>query len=459
MLLRFCCKNFRSIREEQELSLVATKTRSDERNDSLLDTPIKDVKGLRCVAIYGANASGKSNVLSAMHTFSWIVSTSQRKWNPTGAIHQRAWDPFVLDEISRTGETEFQIDFVLGSRVYNYGFRFNRAVFVEEWLKEKTGREKQLFRRMTEGSTISVKFPGRSLGATVEDSKHLDAIKLQTRPNSLFLSAAAQSNHKLHSDIFEWISIRFHEISSNVPHALRLYTADAFSEPNRKKQIKMLMRNADIGISEIEVAEEEQPEQSKKIHAAFVRALKEVDPEAATNMSEATSLSRHNIKIVHSVADGKSFPLDFEEESDGTKTYFNMLGPILDVLKDGTLVLVDELEASLHPNLARQIVRIFNDPALNPNGAQLIFATHDTNLLDLNLLRRDQIWLTEKNQNGATVLVPLSDFKVRKDQNIASAYLHGRFGAIPFLDETLLQGALESPNKKSSEPASNDEAR
>lgn len=457
MLLRFRCKNFRSIREEQELSLIAAKTRSDERNDSLLDTPIKDVKALRCAAIYGANASGKSNVLYALRVFSRMVSNSQRKWNPLGTIP--TWDPFALDEISGAGETEFQIDFVLGPRVYNYGFRFNRAVFLEEWLIDKTGKAKELFRRVTEDSNISVKFTGRNLDATAEDSKHLDAIKLQTRPNSLFLSSAAQNNQEMLSTIFRWIVERFHQISTKDPSTLRLYTAEACSEPSRKEKIKELLRFADVGISDIEVAEEEEPEQAKKFHSAFVRALKEIDPEAASNMSEASPRSRHNIKMVHSVADDKSYPLNFEEESAGTRAYFYMLGPILDVLRDGTLVLVDELEASLHPHLAKQIVRIFNDQTLNPKGTQLIFATHDTNLLDLNLLRRDQIWFTEKNPDGATVLIPLSDFKVRKDQNIASAYLHGRFGAIPFLDERWLRAALELPSEKSSEPTSIDEAR
>lgn len=457
MLLRFRCKNFRSIREEQELSLIAAKTRSDERNDSLLETPIKGVQALRCAAISGANASGKSNVLGAMQAFSWMVSTSQRKWPPTGAIP--AWDPFEMDETSSTGETEFQIDFVIGKQVFNYGFRFSRTAFLEEWLNDITGKKKKFFRRTTEGPTISVEFPGRNLSSTDEGSKHLDAIRLLTRPNSLFLSAAAQSNHQLLSEIFKWIFIRFDEISSSVPHALRLDTADDCSDPDRKERIKKLLQFADIGISDIEVAEEEEPEQSKKFQTALVRALKEVNPEVAAKISQSSSLSRHNIKMVHSVAGGKSYPLDFDEESDGTKTYFSMLGPILEVLRDGTLVLIDELEASLHPHLAKQIVRIFNEPALNPKGAQLIFATHDTNLFDLALMRRDQFWFTVKNENGATVLVPLSDYKPRKDQNIEAAYLHGRFGAVPFLDDNLLRAALAVQEEKSSASVAEDEAR
>ena len=457
MLLRFRCKNFRSIREEQELSLVATKTRSDERNDSLLETPIKGVQALRCAAIYGANASGKSNVLGAMQAFSWMVSTSQRKWAPTGAIP--AWAPFELDDTSHNGETELQVDFVLGKQVFNYGFRFSRTAFLEEWLNDITGNKKKFFHRTTEGGTISVRFPGRNLSATDEGSKHLYAIRLQTRPNSLFLSAAAQSHHKLLSEIFNWVFARFNEISSSVPHALRLYTADDCAEPDRKERIKKLLQFADVGISDIEVAEEEETEQAKKFQMALVRALEEVDPEAAAKMSQSSSRSRHNIKMVHSVAGGKSYPLNFEEESDGTKVYFSMLGPILEVLRDGTLVLIDELEASLHPHLARQIIRIFNEPALNPKGAQLIFATHDTNLLDFALMRRDQFWFTVKNENGATVLVPLSDYKPRKDQNIEAAYLHGRFGAVPFLDDDLLRAALALQEEKSPTSVAEDEAR
>ena len=446
MLLRFRCKNFRSIREEQELSLIATKTRSDERNEVLLATPLKDVQALRCAAIYGANASGKSNVLRAMRVFSRMVSNSQNQWNPTGPIP--TWNPFVLDEVSSKGETEFQIDFVIDERVYNYGFRFNATAFLEEWLTDITGKARKLFRRKTEGSTVSVMFPGRNLTATEEDTKHLELIRLQTRPNSLFLSAAAQGNHSLLSGIFKWIVERFHQISPHAPSYPRLYTAEACSKSEIKRRVLTVLKFADFGIVDFSVAETEAPFESA-LHV-FARAM---------NVKVDLPNLLHDIKMTHRGAEGKLYPLEFDEESDGTRAYFSMLGPILDVLEKGTVVLIDELESSLHPHLAKQIVRIFNDPALNPKGAQLIFATHDTNLLDLELLRRDQIWFTEKNEHGATVLIPLSDFKPRKDQNIASAYLHGRFGAIPFLDESLLRSAVEPAADKATEPVPQAETR
>jgi uncharacterized protein len=441
MLLRFRCKNFRSIREEQEFSMVAVATRTHEHDHVLLNTPREDVKALRCGAIYGANASGKSNFLLAMARFSAIVANSQRKWEPTGKIPR--WDPFELDDHSRDSETSFEIDFVLGSVIYSYGFRFNRFLFVEEWLIDNSGRARTLFRRKTNESSTSVAFPSKNLGSASEETRLLDLARLQTRPNSLFLSSAAQSNHDLLSSIFRWIIERFNILSAR-EDTFRSYTAESCSTPERKYQIRNMLAAADVGIVDFQVAEEEPPEELKKLFLAMTGALREVSAGAAEDASNSPLL-QHDIKMLHRGANGGIFPLDFSDESAGTRKYFRMLGPILDELQDGSLILIDELESSLHPNLARQIVRMFNDPNLNPKGAQLIFATHDTNLLDLDLLRRDQIWFAEKTNEGVTSLTSLAEFKPRKGQEIAPAYLHGRFGAIPLLDEGLLRSGLKPP--------------
>ena len=172
MLLRFRCKNFRSIREEQELSLIATNTRTDEKGESLIDTPFEDLKLLRCAAIYGANASGKSNVLAALSAFSQIVSQSQRLWKPNGPIP--AYAPFLLDEVSRTEETEFEIGFLIDSSTYKYGFRFDQAAFHEEWLADTTSREKVLFRRTTGN-------PQRVKRREVEDLRAFTALPARRR--------------------------------------------------------------------------------------------------------------------------------------------------------------------------------------------------------------------------------------------------------------------------------------
>ncbi|MGA9669934.1 MAG: ATP-binding protein, partial [Terracidiphilus sp.] len=454
MLLRFSCKNFRSIREEQVLSLRAVNTRTDERNESLLDTQAKHVKALRCAAIYGSNASGKSNVLRAMNCCSRMVAESQRNWNPTGGIP--TWDPFALDEVSKTGETEFQVDFEIGSITFNYGFRFNARIILEEWLTDETGRGKTLFRRETDSSKTTLVFPGRNLGGTSEDAKHLEGIRLQMRPNSLFLSAAAQGGHSMLSSVFEWISHNLKTVSAGGP-ALRYPTAEGCSVPERKQQIKALLAFADVGIKDFEVADEEPPERLKKLRSALLSAINEASPEHPIS-SDAFSKSLQSIRMLHAGLNGSLYPLDFDTESSGTRAYFELLGPLLDGLASASCLLVDELESSLHPNLSKQLIGIFNDSKMNPKGAQLIFNTHDTNLLDLSLLRRDEIWFTEKTQEGATELTRLAEFVPRKGQNIANAYLHGRFGATPFLDDELLWSILKSLYEAKPSPISEIEA-
>jgi AAA15 family ATPase/GTPase len=225
--------------------------------------------------------------------------------------------------------------------------------------------------------------------------------------------------------------------------------------------VKALLTFADIGIADFEVLEEETPDEFKNFQRAIFAAVKEVAPETSLNSTEIDAVIgsyQHKIMMMHQGADEKVYPLDFAEESSGTRAYFEMLGPLLDGLRDASGVLIDELESSLHPNLSSQIIRIFSEPSLNPKGAQLLFTSHDTNLLDLGLLRRDQIWFTEKGHDGATNLARLSDFRPRKDQNIGAAYLHGRFGAIPFLDDDLLRKIAASEREIAPIARTEDEA-
>jgi len=176
----------------------------------------------------------------------------------------------------------------------------------------------------------------------------------------------------------------------------------------------------------------------------MARAARETNPEMAEKMGVRDTFIHSEVRMLHRGAEGKLYPLATSQQSRGTLAYFSILGPLLDELRDGSILLIDELESSMHPLLVRQLVRIFNDPDLNPRGAQVIFTTHNTGILDPQILRRDQIWFTERKQDGATALYPLTEYKPRKDQNIEVAYLHGRFGAIPFLDSELLYSALQT---------------
>jgi hypothetical protein len=432
MLLRFHCKNFRSFRDKQEISLVAAKTRSDERDNSLIETPIKGILGLRCAAIYGANASGKTNILRALSSFRSMIASSQKNWDETDGIPN--WDPFRLDETSGNAETEFEADVLIDSVRYRYGFRFNRSAITDEWLVECVHRERTLFRRRLEEGRFEVEFPGRNLtGSTLETIKQL------TRSNSLFLSAAAQNNFEKLRDVHKWFTERFWIVSPGDESSLKGRTSMLCKEDAFKEKVKELIRLADVGVVDVEVAEEEYPENTRKAITALFRAMKESGV-GGGEVNEPSSFTHWEPAMKHKGAEGRLYTLTDDEESAGTLRYFSIIGPILSELADGSILLIDELESSLHPLLARGLVEIFNSESLNPKGAQVIFTTHNTGLLEREILRRDQIWFTEKNEDGASSLYPLSDFKPRKEQNIAAGYLHGRFGAVPFLDS----GALES---------------
>jgi AAA15 family ATPase/GTPase len=451
MLLKFRCTNFRSIRERQELSLIAVKTRSDEKEENLIATPFSDLRMLRCAGIWGPNASGKSNVLDALAAFRRIVSASWRSWKPTGPIPE--FDPFLLDEASRESRTEFELTFSTTDKIYRYGFSFDQKIFHEEKLVDTTAKDRILFHRSSE--LPHVKYPSRNLGKTSADRRRLESIEQEVRPNSLFLSAAAQKAHPVLAPIYANLSENFRTMHwENMP-GRESYTAEKCSDENYREKILSFLRFADAGINDIEFSRKSIPEDERKTLDVVVAALKEAEPEKYSAISlDVTEFSTApQLRMVHTGAGGRRYVLDESKESDGTKAYLSAIGPVLDALRDGSVLLIDELEASLHPLLARELLRIFNSPRLNPKGAQFIFTTHNSNLLDLDLLRRDQIWFTQKNEEGATHLFRMSEFQPRTNQNIEAGYLGGRFGATPFLDAQLLerQIAPEQPIQASLE--------
>jgi AAA15 family ATPase/GTPase len=425
MLLRFQCKNFRSFRDEQTISLVAARTRSDERDETLIETPIKGVSGLRCAAIYGANASGKTNLLKAMSSFRGTISASQKNWDETDAIP--TYEPFLLEEETKRGETEYEADVLIDNTRYQYGFCCNRDTVTREWLVEFGTRDRTLFRRRTDQDKVRVDFPGRNLTGSI-----LENIKQLTRRNSLFLSAAAQNNFEPLKRIHAWFTERFRVVSPD-DRGLASQTNSMFKEGKFSENIRLMIRSADVGVTDIEVIEEEYPEPTKKYIKAFLGVMKE-SSSTTEPFEEPSSFTHLTARLKHKGAHGEIYTFDKDDESAGTLRFFAMLGPILTELQDGTVLLIDEIESSLHPLLVRALVEMVNSKTTNPKGAQVIFTTHSPDLLGAGLLRRDQVWFTEKGEDGVSSIYPLSDFKPRKDQNLAAGYLHGRFGAVPFLD-------------------------
>ena len=418
MLIEFRVENHRSIRDEQALSMVAGRS-GDQEDQRLREVPGYSKKVLPVLALYGANASGKSNVLAALASMREAVIHSLRNWSPDEGIPQ---DPFAWGQ-KRGEPTLFEIEAVIRGVRYQYGFRFNERVFLEEWLYAwPLGKKQTWLERDGETFVFGENLKGEN--KIIEDV---------TRPNALFLSAAAQLKHPQLSPVYSWFS-----------------TIEMIGLPIRRQfpdSKYYFSRQPEIAIASMLEMEYEQksvlntPLMTPRMDL-FKSLLKSADVgivDVRATRKEQTSRTRPGqIELKHQNESSDAW-LPLEEESRGTKTLLRLALPMLWAIELGSILLVDELESSMHPNLAEHIVRQFNDPSINSRNAQLIFATHDTNLLGTlfgePVLRRDQVWLTEKDPNGATVLYPLTDFKPRKGENVERGYVQGRYGAIPYLGD------------------------
>jgi hypothetical protein len=379
---------------------------------------------LRVAAIYGANASGKTNVVRALDYMSSAVRNSQRQWSPEGPIPR---EPFLLDPKSKDNPSSFEVDLVLDGVRFGYGFTLNDREILQEWLDAyPSGRRQMWFKREAKGFTFGNKLTG--------DNR---AIERLTRPNSLFVSAAAQNNHEALLPLYKWFAERLTYVRRE-RGVLHIMTAKMCQMESFKSTLQNVLNASDLGIMGLEVREEDafamprwaparMRADMEKFHGAMRNAF------AGTKEEE---FKRHVLALTHKGTIPAGVTLGWDNESHGTLAFLGLLGPVLRAIESGGTVCVDELDASLHPLLALKVVTLFNDPKLNPRGAQIIFTTHDTNLLGKASLRRDQIWFTEKDAEGGTQLYPLTDFKPRKNENLARGYLQGRYGAVPFIGST-----------------------
>lgn len=412
VLIRFRAENFRSIKDEQELSLVASAL--SEHAESLVHVPQYDLDLLRAAGIYGANASGKSTVVDALAFIQRAVADSHTRWDPQGGVDHT---PFALDPEFADAPSTFAVDLLLDGVRYEYGFVLDSSRIREEWLYAwPRGRRQEWFTRdvaRKEEFVFSRLLSGENR-----------AIRALTRPNSLFLSAAAQNNHEMLSPLHRWFSDQLLVAGDGIDRDLSGRVARRFHDLSYRRSIVELLKQADLGITGIELVESRSPKDLKELLRAANAG--KIDPFS----------DDWNLQFVHRTNVGSDVALPFWDESAGTRTLFVLAGAIVDALASGGTLVVDELDRSLHPHLATQIVRTFTDPATNPRNAQLIFNTHDTNLLDAGILRRDQVWFTEKGDDGATHLFPLTDFRARKYENLQRGYLQGRYGAVPSLRRT-----------------------
>lgn len=420
VLLRFRVTNYGAIRDEAELSMVAVAP-----DDDIAVRPAAGagVQVLPAVALYGPNASGKSTVLSALEFMRSAVLDSHQDWRPGGVIARR---PFKLDPCGRLRPTTLAINVIVDDVHYEYGFSVDDRQVTEEWLYSyPKKRARVLFERTAEGG---IKF-GPSLTGLRQNIAKL------TRPNSLYLSAAAANNHEQLSRIYEWFAYGIFPLRPGT-QLLDSFTVRGWQGTDERSHgaLRDLLRYADTGVVDLEIEERDGDAVAEKVREIF-RGL---DPEGPDGQPASPP---PRVSFVHQAGDGQA-RLSPEEESSGTLAWLMLIGPVMSVMRFGGVLLVDELDAYLHPLLAGHLVNLFQDPATNTTGAQLLFNTHNVSLLGPSApgrLRRDQVWFTEKDDAGVTRLTPLSDYKVRdKAENVEKRYLSGRYAAVPFIDELIL---------------------
>lgn len=413
MLIQFQVANYRSFKEPEIFSMVAAKISSKDKSIdvnnviNLSDNP--DL--LTSAAIYGANASGKSNLITAMRFMKTFVLNSLQDFQADEVI---GVEPFRLSEETIDLPSSFEIVFILDDRRYRYGFEVDTEKVVSEWLYHvPSSRETRLFERNGENISISSAFR--------EGKTELFAL---TRHNALFLSVVAQFNGELSRKILRWF--RGLGISSGLnDRSYRLYTIQNLEKDRYRDEIIDFVRRLDLGISDIEI-EHEITDYQQSLPGFGV------EPRPITRSVVKTAHRKFDIEGKPSTIE--NFNLDLHE-SEGTRKLFAFAGPIIDTLQSGKILIVDELDARLHPLITCAIIDLFNSVRNNPHRAQLVFTTHDTNLLSNKLFRRDQIWFAEKDKKGATHLYSLVEFKVRNDASFEKDYVSGRYGAIPFIGD------------------------
>ncbi|SFR21148.1 hypothetical protein SAMN04488564_105478 [Lentzea waywayandensis] len=395
MLRSFRLGNHRSFRDENELLLMPAYS-----NDRL---------ALPVAAIYGANASGKSNLLDGLRFMAEAVRDSFGAWRSGAGVLRH---PFKLHAEERKRSSVFVVELVLDGVRYTYGFEIDDKHVMEEWLYSYPEKRKRvLFERVGNSFKFGAKLDRKSFWD--------DAVDFM-QPEALFLSFAGKSTVEPLSTVYNWFT-------SRLVFRLDVWSVDEAGiveflqgDPAVRREIVSLARVADFGISDVLTVEEG------------------LEPDV-----------KLRVELRHGASDE---PFRLSDESAGTRSWLGLLPSVVAALRTGGTLVIDELDASLHPLLAARLVGLFHDPATNAKGAQLIFTTHDATLLHPpyanEVLDRDEIWFADKDgDNGVSSIYPLTDFKPRNEENLERRYLAGRYGAVPGFFEEDFAAAIRGGNE------------
>ncbi len=434
MILQLSITNFLSYRDTQVFSLLASHTEKQNPN-AVSRIPIPGLKGeatLKGAAIFGGNASGKSNFFAAMGHLRHMVIMSE---NDFDKAKRGKYLPFFLDKENKTEPTRFELDFTIGESRYNYVVSFDNTHIVEESLAAyPNGRKQEWFSRTYIRQPSGKKKPLQQWKFGSQFDKSDAKLKDRTRDEVPFLAVAGQWNHPQLKIIRDWF-----ESDLELGPFDQDYTLDILEDPSRKPEVLSLLKWVDPNIIDIKSESEDIPIDDPKLPKNLSLLL---------SMAEKKSFKSRKVEFIVAGENGTSFSLPSKLVSGGTRRHLALLGPILDILRRGSVLFFDELESSLHPLLVFEIVKLFMSEKTNPKGAQIIFSTHLTTLLsatigrtsEVPLLRRDQIWFTQKAKDGATSLYPLTKFSPRQKEALERGYYSGRYGGISLFPKESCHG-------------------
>jgi uncharacterized protein len=447
VLLQFSVSNFRALRGQQVLNLAASNY-DKSLPENTLNPNLPGLKGrrwLKGIALYGANASGKSTVIEAMEALSDWITESAKTTDPDESIS--FVDPFALDPQAEEEPTAFAIVFVADGHRYEYRVAATKKLVIHESLRAwPLGKEQIWFERDWNPITGNHDFtPENPTGLP----RNRD-IEQRTLRNMLYLSKMVAENRKEVEPVFRWLvrRIRFLDLSTR-SKLNRAFTMSQISGRDSvlKDRITEALKHADLGITGAMSVEKERDRHEvlklgEKLGSFFEMAIAK-DDKAFSRFLEP--------QLFHQGPGGSKVPLDWKQESTGTRRFFSLIGPWLDVLENGHTLCIDEIETSMHPGMVRELLKLIFSDSENPKGAQIIFTTHNPLFLDGTLLRRDQVWFTDKDEEGAAHLYPLSDYQPRQGESLIRGYMAGRYGAVPFIPGGLQEAFSPLAESSSSE--------
>ncbi len=395
MILEFNVSNYLSIKDNLKISFIGTKLKESlSEPNSMIPLPETGLSLLRSAVIYGANASGKTNVLKAIAFYKRFIMESFKNSQAGERIDV---ENFRLNTVSAKEPTTMEATFTDGTHIYRYGFEVNYDAVQAEWLYQRINRKRskeiEIFYREEKATAIHTK------SALIQEI----VTKKMVRNNALLLSTAAQFNETTAINILKWLNdtqILFCSEDDKLWEQIIRHLDDE----KLRNRITSFAKYADLGIESI-----------TKIDNRIISNHRQFDDDGMSTNAVAFSFNRN--------------------ESEGTIKYFSLSYPIIDALDHGKRLFIDELDSKLHPLLIQKIITLFNSSETNPKGAQLLFTTHDTFLLSAGLFRRDQIWFTQKDNFGATEAYSLVEYKVRSSSSFEKDYLQGKYGATPIIGE------------------------